>query len=140
MLGGTSGANKTSFTVKGLDEKTSYQFKVVAFNDSGNSAASNIAKATTLFGNLPAPANLKASGIQKTSFKLAWSSSATNVDRFEVWVKVDGSWKRSEDVPGNRKNATIDYEVRGGSRLKAGKTYQAKDAHHRQRRPTFRLV
>jgi hypothetical protein len=126
MLGGTSGANKTSFTVKGLDEKTSYQFKVVAFNDSGDSAASNIAKATTLSVKIPAPTNLKASGVQKTSFKLAWSSSAANVARFEVWVKVDGSWKRSEDVPGNRKNATIDYEVRGGSRLKAGKTYQVK--------------
>ena len=126
MLGGTSGANKTSFTVKGLEEKTSYQFKVVAFNDSGDSASSNIAKATTLSLKIPAPTNLKASGVQKTSFKLAWSSSGANVDRFEVWVKVDGSWKRSEDVPGNRKNATIDYEAMGGSRLKAGKTYQVK--------------
>ena len=75
---------------------------------------------------VPPPENLDSSSVQRSSFRLSWRSPAKNEDRFEVWVKVDGNWKRSENVPGDRTNALIEYEASGGPRLKAGKTYQVK--------------
>ena len=75
---------------------------------------------------VPPPENLDSSSVQRSSFRLSWRSPAKNEDRFEVWVKVDGNWKRSENVPGDRTNALIEYEASGGPRLKAGKAYQVK--------------
>jgi hypothetical protein len=43
----TVGANVTSFADTGLIARTTYRYRVRAYNDSGNSAYSNIAKATT---------------------------------------------------------------------------------------------
>ena len=125
-LAGTTGADQTTFTISGLKEKTAYQFKVVALNDVGESDSSNIAKATTDALKVAAPTNLKASSVQRTSFKLAWESPSGTVDHFDVFVKVDGTWKLSEEVQGHRTAATIEFETRNGPRLKAGKTYQVK--------------
>jgi predicted secreted protein len=41
------GADVTAFTDTGLSSKTTYRYRVLAYNDSGDSAYSNIAKATT---------------------------------------------------------------------------------------------
>jgi titin len=41
------GTNVTSFADTGLSARTTYRYRVQAYNDSGNSAYSNIAKATT---------------------------------------------------------------------------------------------
>jgi titin len=43
----TVGANVTTFADTGLSARTTYRYRVWAYNDSGNSAYSNIAKATT---------------------------------------------------------------------------------------------
>jgi titin len=43
----TVGANVTTFADTGLNARTTYRYRVQAYNDSGNSAYSNIAKATT---------------------------------------------------------------------------------------------
>jgi len=43
----TVGANVITFADTGLSARTTYRYRVRAYNDSGNSAYSNIAKATT---------------------------------------------------------------------------------------------
>ena len=43
----TVGANVTSYSNTGLSSNTSYRYRVRAYNASGNSGYSNIAKATT---------------------------------------------------------------------------------------------
>lgn len=125
-LAGTTGADQTTFQVSGLKGNTPYQFKVVASNDVGDSDASNTAKATTEAVKPSEPTNLKASSVQRNSFKLTWNSPSGSLDRYEVWLKVDGKWKISEEVQGHRTAATIEFEERRGPRLKAGKTYQVK--------------
>jgi fibronectin type 3 domain-containing protein len=123
---GTTEANQTSFLVSGLKDKTSYQFKVIASNEVGDSDASNIARATTTAIKVAAPTNLKASSVQRTSFKLTWERPAGTVNHFDVYVKSGGTWKLSEEVQGHRTAATIEFESRNGPRLKAGNTYQVK--------------
>ena len=44
---GTVGANVTTYSNTGLSSNTSYRYRVRAYNAAGNSAYSNIAKATT---------------------------------------------------------------------------------------------
>ena len=43
----SAGANVTTFSDRGLSSKTTYRYRVVAYNALGDSAFSNIAKATT---------------------------------------------------------------------------------------------
>jgi tripartite motif-containing protein 71 len=43
----TVGVNVTTFANSGLGSRTTYRYRVRAYNDSGDSAYSNIAKATT---------------------------------------------------------------------------------------------
>ena len=51
----TLGANVTIYTDNGRTAATTYYYRVAAFNASGNSAASNVASATTLPSSTPTP-------------------------------------------------------------------------------------
>jgi subtilisin family serine protease len=123
---GTAGANQTAFTLSGLRERTSYRFKVTAVSQDGESESSNVITVTTAAAGAMPPANLKASSIERTSFRLSWTRPKGDVDRFEVWVHDGQKWNRSENVSGDRSNAVIEYERSGGQRLRAGRTYQVK--------------
>lgn len=73
-----------------------------------------------------APTELRTSAIRQDSFTLSWKRPAGSINRFEVWVKNNGAWKRSENVPGDRRSAVIEYQWSNGPRLKPGETYDVR--------------
>jgi Fibronectin type III domain/Calcineurin-like phosphoesterase len=81
------GSNAVSFSVTGLTASTSYQFRVVSFNDAGNSAFSNTASATTLAAPpvLPlAPSSLTATAVSPTQINLSWADNSSNESGFRI--------------------------------------------------------
>lgn len=118
--------NQTAITVRGLSGSTSYQFRVCAVNQAGESQASNVVTATTSGSDWRSLLNLSVSAVTRSSFRASWTKPSGSVDRFEVWVKAGETWRRSETVSGDRNSAVIEYETSGGRRLKPGQTYQVR--------------
>jgi chitodextrinase len=83
LIGTTTGANATTFTVTGLTPSTTYSFTVKAKDAAGNvSAASNTLNVTTDAGDTQpptAPTNLAVTGKTDTSVSLFWSASSDNM-------------------------------------------------------------
>jgi len=83
LIGTTTGANATTFTVTGLTPSTTYSFTVKAKDAAGNvSAASNALSVTTDAGDTQpptAPSNLTSTGKTDTSVSLSWSASSDNM-------------------------------------------------------------
>ncbi|MBI5033790.1 MAG: fibronectin type III domain-containing protein [Chloroflexi bacterium] len=83
------GANASQFEATGLTCHRSYNFRVRAFNATGNSAWSNQVTAQTLAceagATAPtAPTNLRVTSTTKTSARLAWDDRSNNETRFEI--------------------------------------------------------
>ena len=68
------GAGVTTFTDSRLQSNTTYFYKVTAFNDNGESEASNVAQATTLDPAVPPadPSNLVAVAVSESQVNLRW--------------------------------------------------------------------
>jgi hypothetical protein len=80
-------SNTVSFSVTGLAASTTYQYRVVSFNDAGNSSFSNTASATTSAAPpvLPAaPSALTAAAISSTRINLAWTDNSSNESGFKI--------------------------------------------------------
>ena len=80
-------SNTVSFSVTGLAASTTYQYRVVSFNDAGNSSFSNTASATTSAAPpaLPAaPSTLTAAAISSTRINLAWTDNSNNESGFKI--------------------------------------------------------
>lgn len=74
----TVGANVTTYNNSGLIANTYYNYRVIAFNQAGNSINSNVASALT-FDELPlAATNLVATAESAIDVRLNWSDVATN--------------------------------------------------------------
>jgi hypothetical protein len=88
----TVGANATSYSNTGLTASTTYQYRVRAYNSTGNSAYSNIASATTLAAAVtPAPpSNLTATAISGSQINLAWTDNSTNEIGFKIERSLEG--------------------------------------------------
>ena len=84
----TVGPGITSYPDTGLSASTTYFYKVTAFNTAGESAASNVAGATT---NPPAvtvpaaPTTLQATAASSNNINLTWTDASTNEDGFRVY-------------------------------------------------------
>ncbi|OJW22507.1 MAG: hypothetical protein BGO49_00540, partial [Planctomycetales bacterium 71-10] len=86
---GSPTAGQTSFTVAGLTLGTTYQFRVRAYNGSGESANSNVAVARV--GAVPAaPLNLAAVPAGPDRINLAWTDAATNETSYRIERSTDG--------------------------------------------------
>jgi hypothetical protein len=68
-----------------------------------------------------APSQLSSSDRTANSFKLSFAHDGASLSEFEVQVRqAGGEWKTSENVPADRRNATIEYQWRDGPRLAPG--------------------
>jgi hypothetical protein len=84
----TVAPDETTFTVTGLAVATSYTFRVVAFNENGDSVPSASASATTAAAT-NAPTLLSVTAIDLTTIDLAWVDNSDDETgfRIEVWVE-----------------------------------------------------
>jgi subtilisin family serine protease len=125
-IAGRVGPNQTAFTVVGLRERTTYQFRVTAVGQAGESLSSNVVTAKTAASSAGLPTSLRASSIERTSFRLSWSRPSGEPAHYEIWLFDGKKWALSEDVQGHRTSAVIEFERSGGLRLRAGRPYQVK--------------
>lgn len=95
------GANATAHSDTGLNSNTTYYYRVFAFNTGGNSAASNVASATTLTPQPPAsPTGLTAIGASDATIDLQWTPGSTNETGFAI-ERADagvGNWAQIATV------------------------------------------
>ena len=75
----------TSYSDTGLDAQTTYYYQVRTRNSGGDSAASNLASATTQAALPAAPSNLAAIALGANQVYLTWSDNASNEDSFTVF-------------------------------------------------------
>ncbi|AMV40931.1 fibronectin type III domain-containing protein [Planctomyces sp. SH-PL62] len=86
---GSPPAGQTSLTATGLTLGATYQFRVRAYNGSGESANSNVAVARV--GSVPAaPLNLAAVPAGPDRINLAWTDAATNETGYRIERSTDG--------------------------------------------------
>jgi len=90
-IGGTTftqiamlGPNTVSFSVTGLSASTTYQYRVVSFNDAGNSSFSNTASATTSPALPAAPSALTATAVSRTQINLSWTDNSGDETGFRI--------------------------------------------------------
>src|SRR5207248_3334817 len=76
----------TSYSDAGLAAATTYSYEVIATNAAGDSAPSNVAKATTQAATQPpaAPSNLTATAASSSQVNLTWADNSGNETGFKV--------------------------------------------------------
>lgn len=79
----------SSYVDAGLDEKTTYAYRVLAFNSNGNSEFSNVDNATTSWARPWQIADLQGS-YANGNVSLSWTDQADNETRFEVERAEEG--------------------------------------------------
>ncbi len=78
------GANVTSYPDTSVTPGTTYLYRVIAVNGTGDSAPSNTASATTLPQPPATPSGLTAIATSSTRIDLAWTDNATNETGYRV--------------------------------------------------------
>ena len=78
-------ADETSYSDTGLNEKTTYYYRVRALNSAGNSDYSNEANATTY---LAGPSNLSAADASTSNINLSWADNSFNELGFKIERKI----------------------------------------------------
>lgn len=106
----TTGANVASYSNTGLNSATTYFYRVKANNAGGDSAASNVATATTLTApTIPAaPTTLSAVAASASRVNLTWSDNSSNENGFQVWRTSNNgrSWTNIANVSANTASFT----------------------------------
>jgi hypothetical protein len=102
----TVGANATSYSNSGLSASTTYYYRVLAYNSTGNSSYSNTASATTQSGGsatIPvAPSNLTANAVSSSQITLAWQDNSNNETGFQIWrYNASAGWSQIANVGAN---------------------------------------
>ena len=80
-------SNAVSHSVTGLSPSTTYHFRVVSFNDAGNSNFSNTASATTSSPPPPlpaAPSGLNPTVVSSSQINLSWTDNSGNETGFRI--------------------------------------------------------
>lgn len=116
-------ANTTSYVHNAGIEK-SYEYKVKAYNDIGESSESNTAGAQTLTPN--APTDLVVSNVKKYRATLNWQDNSNIEDGYKVERRLsEGSWQQIKSLPANTTtytDTTLDCEKEYEYRVRAYKS------------------
>jgi titin len=91
-LVGSVGTDITTFIDTGLLSSTTYYYKVVAFNVSGNSAPTNEASATTFSPAPAAPSSLAANTAGSTQINVTFVDNATTESGFKIYISTTPSF------------------------------------------------
>ncbi|MDI6791578.1 MAG: fibronectin type III domain-containing protein [bacterium] len=89
----------TVYSHTGLTPKTTYCYRVKAYNGWGNSGPSNIACVTTNDTFPAAPSNLSLSDTGITQFRLNWTDNAANEAGFRIERKTTGGYSQIKEIP-----------------------------------------
>jgi hypothetical protein len=125
----TLAAGTTAFTDSGLSPRTSYWYRVDAFNGLGHSEFSPVVSVATPDTPPVAPSDVTAANNGDGSATVSWTDASSNESGFEArresWDSRRGAWKNSTvvgtvpagvtglvDIPGN---GTFRYSVRAVS-------------------------
>jgi acid phosphatase type 7 len=121
------GTNAVSYSATGLTASTTYHYRVMSFNDAGNSQFSNTANAATSAAPpaLPAaPSGLVATTVSRTQINLSWVDNSGNETGFKIerckganctnYVEVSQSGANVTTFADNglTRNTTYRYRVR----------------------------
>ena len=87
---GTVGANSNLYQDNTVNPGNTYSYRVIAFNESGDSTPSNEVAISTI---LPpsAPSNLRVTLTSGTIASLTWTDNSNNESGFRIWRRVGGS-------------------------------------------------
>ncbi|MFO7658958.1 MAG: fibronectin type III domain-containing protein, partial [Bacteroidales bacterium] len=103
-------ANIKEYTNSSLTPKTTYFYRVKAYNEDGHSSYSNVLTVTTLALQLPAaPDGLNATDVTKNSFTIAWNDNSNNETGFQIYKLVDstGSYKLFKTIAANTRQLAV---------------------------------
>lgn len=91
---GMIAADTTAVQNTGLQEGTTYGYRLVAFNAAGESAFSNEVTVTTPVSLPPAPGSVTATAISGTQINLSWNDNSTTESGFRISRKAGpgGTW------------------------------------------------
>ncbi|MDM7988103.1 MAG: fibronectin type III domain-containing protein [Smithella sp.] len=89
-------AGTTSYGNTDLDADTTYHYRVVAFNDYGNSFSSNEASATTSDIIPFAPSGLVATKASSSQINLTWTDNSDNENGYKIERRADGETEFTE--------------------------------------------
>ena len=87
---GTVGEDVESYPDVGLNENTTYYYRVCGYNNYGNSGYSNEAEARTDISAPAAPTNLQALAVSGSQIYLSWTDNADNETGFQIERKIEG--------------------------------------------------
>lgn len=100
-------ANVKSFTFTDLISNSDYWFKVVAFNNDGESAASNTVNAKTDV-DVPAQAtNLQISAITIEGFEMQWEDNSDVESSYRIDIRQQGDFSTLSELEANAESFTV---------------------------------
>jgi fibronectin type III domain protein len=78
-------ASVISYENTGLSDSTSYSYRILAYNNLGNSSYSNTATGITMSDGVPtAPSNLTATAVSSSQINLVWQDNSDNEQMFKI--------------------------------------------------------
>ena len=104
---GTIASGVTTFTDTGLNESTTYYYRVIATNGAGDSAPSATQSVVT---QPAAPTGLTATVVSSTQANLSWTNHSSTASTYYIEESIDGTaWQQV----GSTNSTTTSYSVAG---------------------------